>query len=161
MTSILHLGVADIPYANAPREKDSKASTGTQTTGDVAEWLEDEYHVMEHFYEIYKEQIAQSLERSVTVAFEGLLSGHAVDPFAGAESKIGSMFRKMLDAGELEGLGYPGVPTQAALRGVNHRLKHPYARRGPRPSFIDTGLYQLSMRAWVDQFATKDVRGLK
>jgi hypothetical protein len=150
-----------LPYANAPRAKGSKASTGTQTTGDVAEWLEEEYHVMEVFYELHKEQIASSLERSVTVAFEGLLSGRAVAPFASAESKIASMFRKMLDSGELEGLGYPGVPTQAALRGVNHRLKHPYAKRGPRPSFIDTGLYQLSMRAWVDQFAAKDVSGLK
>jgi hypothetical protein len=156
VTSVLHLGCVDLPYANAPRAKGSKASTGTQTTGDVAEWLEEEYHVMEVFYELHKEQIASSLERSVTVAFEGLLSGRAVAPFASAESKIASMFRKMLDSGELE-----GAAEGAAQRGVNHRLKHPYAKRGPRPSFIDTGLYQLSMRAWVDQFAAKDVSGLK
>jgi hypothetical protein len=38
----------------------------------------------------------------------------------------------------------------AALHGVSHRFKHPYARRARRPSFIDTGLYQNSFAAWVD-----------
>jgi len=48
----------------------------------------------------------------------------------------------------METLGYPGVPTRAALMGVNSRLKK---RRGKRrPSFRDTGLYQASFMAWVD-----------
>jgi len=50
---------------------------------------------------------------------------------------------------EVEKLGIPGVPTKAALRGVNHRLKHPYRRRGARPSFVDTSLYMSSFKAWA------------
>ena len=68
---------------------------------------------------------------------------------AGAESKIENMFKKAISGKEFDSL-IPGVPTEAAKRGVNHRLAHPYAKRGPRPSFLDTSLYSSSFKSWVE-----------
>ena len=56
--------------------------------------------------------------------------------------------KQFISSGEMEKLGYPGVPTKAALMGVNHRLKK---KRGPRRvSFIDTGQYQANLTNWVE-----------
>jgi hypothetical protein len=54
-------------------------------------------------------------------------------------------FRTYLDREE------HGIKTLAARRGVSHLLPHPYSKNNPpRPSFIDTGLYRKSFRAWVE-----------
>lgn len=146
----LHLGVLDIPYAQAPKGKRSRRP-GTETTGDVAEWLENKYHVMEIFFEQKAESlIVPELEKSITGAIVNLFAGAppTADPFGGATAKIEDAFKQFLSTKEMEKLGYPGVPTQAALMGVSHRFAHPYKRRPPRPSFIDTGLYQASIKAW-------------
>lgn len=151
----LHLGVIDIPYANAPKKHQRRSGTaGTQTTGDVAGWLEDRYHVMEIFFEENKDQIVGFLEEGITGSMESVLMGAAnfssLDPTGKAMSEIEDRFKQFLAMKEIEGLGIPGVPTGAAQRGVNHRMKRPYVRRAPRPSFIDTGLYQSSFKAWMD-----------
>lgn len=144
---ILHLGVFDVPYARAGR----KGSAGSQTTGDVAQWLENRYHVMEVFFRENEEEIASAMEGSVSAALESaLMGGTALDPLGAATSKIEDRFKTFLSTGEMERLGYPGVPTEAARRGVNHRLKNPGRLRAARPSFIDTGLYQASFHAWGD-----------
>jgi len=156
MSLTLHLGVTEIPYANNPQlsakqRKKSKAST--QTTGDVAEILEAEYHIMQIFFNLHDKGIAKDLESSLEGALENLLAGAPLggNAFAEAESEIEQRFKNFLTNREMETLGYPGVPTQAALEGVNHRLKHPYKKSNPRrPSFIDTGLYESSFKAWVD-----------
>ena len=152
----LHLGVVEFPYAHEPPEAKAKAKpsdTPNVTTGDVAEILEEKYHVMRIFFELHAKEITKTLESGLSASLEALLSG-APPPknaFQGAEEKIGEQFRQFLSSKEMEKIGYPGVPTKAALAGVNHRLKHPYAKTNkPRPSFIDTGLYQKSFRAWVD-----------
>lgn len=154
----LHLGVADIPYSaqQAPASKKGKArkvgpghNRGT-TTGDVAEILEDRYHVMEHFVQMHEADIVAALENSIGDAFENLLMGAPAqnDVFGAATSAIEAKFKHFLSAKELDALGYPGIPTAASLMGVNNRLK---IKRGvPRPSFIDTGLYQANFKAWVD-----------
>lgn len=153
---ILHLGVIDIPYAQAPKRHQRKAGTGgTQTTGDVAGWLENRYHVMEIFAEAKGDKIAAALEDSLSGALESALMGAAnmnsYDPTGKAMTDIEDAFKVFLSSQEIEKLGYPGVPTQAALDGVNHRLKRPYAKSNPRrPSFIDTGLYESSFKAWID-----------
>ena len=151
----LHLGVTDIAYSTAPSGKRKRRkSAATITTGEVAEILEDEYHPMEHYWELHKEEIAKSLEGSLAGALEtAMMTGSLPDnAFASAESEIEAGFKKMLSEGELEGLGYPGVPTQAAIKGVSHRLRHPYAKSNPRrPSLIDTGLYQASFKSWFEE----------
>jgi len=163
----LILGVVDIPYSAAPpAHRTYKAKAGLRkkaqavkpapapsnvTTGDVAGWLEDRYHVMEIFFEEKKEDVAKALENSLAGAFETMLmGGNAAPSFsasASAESEIDSMFQDFLSNKEMERIGYPGVPTQAALDGVSHRFKRPYAKRAARPSFIDTGLYQSSFKS--------------
>ena len=153
---ILHLGVLDVPYQLPPPtgKRRRKITAGTQTTGDVAGWLEDKYHLFENFYQLHQEDIAGDLEHSLAGTLENLLLGApAADPsqaFASATSQIEDRFKRFLSEKEMEKLGYPGVPTQAALRGVSHRFAHPYAKRAPRPSFIDTGLLQASMKSWID-----------
>ena len=137
----LHLGVTDIPY-----------STG-QTTGDVAEILEGKYEVMGHFARAHETGIAADLEGSLEGELENILLGapRSSDPFAGAADKIEHRFRQFLSLKEMDRLGVPGVPTAASLAGYSKRFKQKQKKsRGPRPSFIDTGLYQRSFKAWVD-----------
>jgi hypothetical protein len=136
---VIHLGVVDIPYSNAPT-----------STGDVAETLEDKYHIMQVFYEEHKDDIASDLESSLAGQLENMLAGAPPpnNPFGSANSAIEDRFKRFLSEAEMDRLGYPGVPTQAALRGVNHRLG--INKGSPRPSFIDTGLYESSMVCWVD-----------
>ena len=155
MTLTLHLGVIDQPYRTAitaaSRRRRKKVSAATKTTGDVAVYLEDKYHVMEHFFELHKDGIAKSLENSLAGSLETMMmGGPATLSFGTAESEIDASFKNMLSNKELDRLGYPGIPTMAALRGVNHRMLHPYARRPSRPSFIDTGLFQASFKSWID-----------
>jgi len=161
----LHLGVIDQPYtsydggkkaANPNRRRRGRDAIATPekkartvTTGQVAQWLENRYHVMEVFYE-EDGGVLDLLNESLHDAMENVLMGAPVgaNPFLEATSEIQKRFKKFISSRAMESLGYPGVPTKAALMGVNSRLKR---RRGPRrPSFRDTGLYQASFMAWVE-----------
>ena len=154
MPLTLNFGVIDIPYSQAPKSRRRKSgSTPNVTTGDVAGFIEDKYALMETFYELHADDvIVPALEDAIDGAFEDLLAGAPLGAsiFGTAEGKIDEAFRKSLDAKEYDGV-IPGVETQAAARGVNHRLKRPYMKRASRPSFIDTGLYQADFRSWVDE----------
>lgn len=143
MSLTLHLGVTDLPYANDPK--------GT-TTGDVAEILEGKYGVIQSWYDHREQWVADTMAEGMSGALESLLMGAppTLDPFGSSMSKGEQNFREFLDSSEVESYGIQGVPTQAALKGVNHRMKHPYAKRARRPSFLDTGLYQSSYKMWVD-----------
>jgi hypothetical protein len=151
MTVTLHLGVVEVPYAQAPNPRQRRPKAGTTTTGDVATFLENKYHPMEVFFEEKAASvIAPLLEKSVAGAIENLLLGAppSNDPFGSATSKIEDAFKQFIATREIETVGIAGVPTQAALMGVSHRFKKPYQRRPRRPSFIDTGLYLASFKAW-------------
>lgn len=148
---IIHLGVVDVPYSNAAQTKpNGKRLSGTQTTGDVAQWLEDKYEVMGKFVEHDMPNITREVENALAGALTTFHQRGTLpdNPLLGAMDKIGVSFRDFLDKEVIAGMGVAGVPTAAALSGVNHRKK---AKKGARrPSFIDTGLYQSSFRAWVD-----------
>lgn len=164
MTMTLHLGVIDVPYIAgtvAPRRtvvrrnrktgqetSFTAAPSGHQTTGDVASILEDKYEVMGTFAEEIGPHIADAIANSMAGAIENLMMGAPSDgdPFGTATGEIEQAFKLFLDQKEMD--GRDGVPTQASLDGVNHRLK--IKKGDPRPSFIDTGLYQSSFKAWVD-----------
>ena len=166
----LHLGVVDIPYVDGPapikklvsrtrsRRHDaalhgSGAGSGGVTTGDVAGWLENRYHIMELFFETHHQEITALLAEAMAGQLENLLAGGSsveINPLAGGTEEIENLFRKFLSDREVETLGIPGVPTQAALKGVSARFKSGYNPKGRRPSFIDTGLYEASFRAWAD-----------
>ena len=162
----LVLGVADIPYSQALSAQQRRTArwrhakrpwqglSGTQTTGDIAEILEARYSIMHHFWELHGDECAEDLAEAMTGQLENVLMGAPAEGGVLPEGALGAIeerFRAMLDNRELDGRA-AGVPTGAARRGINHRLLHPYARSNPeRPSFIDTGLYQDSMRAWVEE----------
>lgn len=141
----LHLGVIESKYAN------SKESTDT---GDVASILEKNYGVLTGFAVTNSQQIADTLADSYAGALETIvMGGMAGNPASSAMSKISTMMKKYISSREAEWVLAPGVkghpvPTAAALKGVNHRLK---SKRGARrPSFRDTGLYENSLIAWME-----------
>lgn len=136
----LHFGVVEIPYDN---------SSDAVTTGDVAEWLEENYEVLETFYQKEGVKISNLLDESLAGHLENVLAGapSSGDPFAEACSEIHHMFVAFLTTMQMN--GEPGVPTMRSLKGVSKRLKK--KKGSPRPSFIDTGLYMAAMRAWVSE----------
>jgi hypothetical protein len=150
---VLHLGVLDVAYSDANNRG------GETTTGDVAEILEKNYHVMETFFILRRDKIAGLLADSMANSIQRLVkSGVAIDRRStltyDADQKIESEFRGFLDANEMGRIykSFTGIALSAAAeRGVSHRRKHPYARRDPRPAFIDTGLYRASFRAWTTE----------
>lgn len=160
---ILHLGVVDVPYNEPPAQgrRPKKVAAGTQTTGDVAEWLEDKYRVMGTFVDNHLDDVARTLGRAMAGHLENLLMGAPASPapLAGATSAIERDFHKFLESQEMDRLGVPGVPTEASLQGISHRFKNPRFKvikgkkvlRDPRPSFIDTGIYVNSFTAWTEE----------
>ena len=164
VTLTLHLGVNDLPYAQgpiAPRRVVHRvtkhgavrtftaASSGQQTTGDVAEILEDKYHILETFVETYREEIGDAVAHSIAGAIENMVAGSPAieNPFATAENEIEESMKAFLDLQEMDGI--PGVPTAAALRGKSKRFKR--NKGAPRPSFEDSGLMQANYRAQFEQ----------
>ena len=147
MTDLV-LGVVDVPYSDG-NVKSEKSSSPT-TTVDVAQILEEKYGIMQAFYDAHKVDITQSLVNSAEGALENIFTGgQVVDPFAEAGQFVQSEFRTFLMTAEIESMGVPGVPTQASIKRRSLRFKNKVAS-GPRPSFIDTGTYEMSMRAWVE-----------
>lgn len=139
----LHLGVLVQPYRNSTRK------VRAVTTGDVAQWLEDKYGIMQRFYDIHGDDIfAPALENSLEGALESALMGQAVDPWGPAMDKIEVGFRQFISSKEVEQVGIAGTPTKRALMGYNSRLKRGHGPR--RPSFRDSGLYMGNFKAWVD-----------
>jgi hypothetical protein len=157
------MGVTDIPYSwgqtqkkgisaakamRAARSKTPPAVSGV-TTGDVAEWLEAKYGVMAAYLVIREREIGGAVENSLLGAMETVMMGGPKGaPLATATSEMEHLFKDALSMRMFDGR-LSGVPTAASLRGVSHRFKRAYVRRAPRPSFIDTGLYQSSFRVWV------------
>ena len=138
----LHLGVTDLAYSDPEAQ-------GASTTGEVAEILEKKYHVMQVFYELHGQRIANELGSAVAERMESLLQGNPVGGLDDlAVDAIDNMFRKYLDADEWQKI--TGQRIDAAKRGVSHRKKGK-KRPGARPAFIDTGLYQQSFRAWLSK----------
>jgi hypothetical protein len=160
----LNLGVREMPYAavfsraaRVPKGRTvSRAQmaygAGGKTTGEVAKILEARYGVMRAFFDMEKEKtVIPAISQSVKGALISLMNNQPgkIDIFASGMERIQAGFKESLSMRRYDGL-LKGVPTAASLRGVSHRFKQPYARRGSRPSFIDTGLYQSSFVAWMD-----------
>ncbi len=159
MTTLV-LGVQDMSYAaqfhssaGTRKRGVSKAQAAYgkgQTTGEVAKLLEARYHVMQAFVNMNSTEIVAAVEASMLGSVINIVNGQPgpIVPGAQALSDIETAFKQSLSQRAYDGL--KGVPTQAAERGVSHRFKKPYARRAARPSFIDTGLYQSSFKAWTE-----------
>ncbi|MBA8062399.1 hypothetical protein HV077_08315 [Citrobacter freundii] len=131
-----HLGVIDIPYEDE-----------NITTGDVAEYLEEKYQIMQTFFDRYGNDIADLMSKDLAANLENMLAGAPPlrDPLAESMSRVHDLFVAFLDNEEMNGMS--GVPTRRALLGISKRFKN--KKGDPRASFIDTGNYQAAMRAWV------------
>lgn len=135
---ILHLGVDnDIPELSGA------------STHEVGSILEAKYGLFSAYYENRKEVITEHIANSIVGALEDMqLGAPAGDMFGAAGAAISEDFRNFLNDSTIETLGIPGVPTKAALNGVQSAKKK---KRGPRrPSFIDTGILRKDFKAWVD-----------
>lgn len=144
---VLHLGVIDdLSYGHK----------GTVTTGDVAGWLEEKYHIFEIYSQVHGQDMATAMEEGARGALESLLMGApaTIDVFGAGASKIEEGIKEFITNGEMDSLGYPRVPTQAAKdRALGKRRSGRKKRRrksNARPvSFYDTGLFEYSIKAWV------------
>ena len=162
--TILVLGVDDKPYVDVPDKpkkvrlrrggkrpiKVKNPAAAHVTTGDVAGYLENKYHVMDHFFEYRKQDIADLMANAAAGALESAMQGGThtlVNPFASGVTGVEKMFKAFIDLKVMDSLGYPGIPTKAAKKGIRSRFKD---RLDPgRPSFQDTGLYEQSFMAWI------------
>src|ERR1700691_3422722 len=99
---ILHLGVIDIPYVQPPLKRQRKARAGTKTTGDVAGYLENRYHVMEIYYQERQGVVANAVAESLKGAVESLLMGApaSLAPFGTATSDIEDDLKQFILTGE-------------------------------------------------------------
>lgn len=152
----MHFGVIDQPYSNAKYMKGVKPSQAT--TGQVAKWLEDDYHIMQLFWERFgsgggadgnkiPQMLLDSMAKTIRTLAVSTKAPRDINPFAGALSGIETLFKHELDKVPSQFLKGPGIPTKRSVIGYSNRFKR---RRGPpRPSFIDTGLYQTSFKAWM------------
>lgn len=154
MTKLM-LGVVDVAYTG----KD-----GSTTTGKVAGYLEDEYHIMRTFLEIYEDQIGEFLADAMIGEIESMAQGRPMGVFGkdlntnlgnkvisgvSVNGKIERAFNNYLDLREWKKVS--GQSVDAADQGVSNRKKQPNAKENKaRAEFVDTGLYAASFRAWVE-----------
>lgn len=135
----INLGVIDIPY---------DYGIAPATTHQVADDLEDRYQLFTNFYHEHEEEIIREVNEAITLQLINHISYGA--PFDESEiilSGVVKAFSLFLEREEMAGLDVDGVPTLAALEGINSRLK---IHHGPRrPSFIDGGLFISSVTAWI------------
>lgn len=148
----LHLGVTDQVY----RDKNL-------STAEVAQFLENKYHILGEFVAAHSEDIQRIIESSFKAAIEEMASGLAArDPFGTATQAIAVLMRNWITKQEVETVGIKGVPTKAALEGKSSRFKSGLngvsmkqkakgVKKGlRRPSFYDTGLMVGSYKVWVE-----------
>lgn len=163
----LNFGVIETPYRYDKQKLSKKGKPLKKkitvekavTTFEVAGFIEKKYSLLEVFFRENERYIKDQLTESLEKAIEAVMSGAppTFDPFGRATANIETLFKVQLSSNAFD-WKIPGVPTAASGRvfglrwgGVNHRLAHPYAwTNPPRPSFIDTGIFQSSFKVWMD-----------
>ena len=134
----ISLGVIEHPYGD----------TG-QSTGDVAEILEERYHVMETFRDQNIDFISEALTDGFLGAIENAFAGapQDADIFASAMAAIEDRFHDFIDREE------SGIKTKAKEKPLaGGRKKRQYRRVKAKTTFVDTGLYRNSFIAWVKDY---------
>jgi hypothetical protein len=122
-----------------------------KTTNQVAQELENKYDVVETFFNMEADKlIVPIIETAYADALELRLSGLPTGAILKHEdaARIETRFRRNLSGRKYDGV-IRGVPTLTSLRGVSHLRKKPESGV-PRPSFIDTGMYQRSFTVWME-----------
>jgi hypothetical protein len=163
----LHMGFINTPYTRetimrpvASSKKEEKRNrkrgfTRTMTAIKVAGILEGKYNIVETFSEIYGEEIQNLLHdqfretaKQIIIERGGRTTASLKNLMKPATRQIELMFRSFLNNEEMNGM-VEGVPTDAA-KGGKLRGRGKITRKGlQRASFINTGIYRASFRAWV------------
>ena len=134
----LHLGVNDVPEWNGV------------PLFEVAKILQEEYGLFQAFFDDQGQAIADAYADSLNHSLNRMMEGkRVVNVFSEGNSKTQGLFYEFINSSRIEGMGIPGVPTQAALKGINHRKKKPTTGTR-RPSFLDTGILRNNFRAWME-----------
>lgn len=143
---------------------------GAATTLRVAERLEKEYGVMKVFTDLHMREIANDVTGTYKRLMEQAIKGKKLPRRPVHLAKIPSEFRDYLQRDEWQ--NETGRTIRAAQEGISHRFRNasgktispeavvsgketpagkaPKRSRGPRPAFIDTGLYARSFNAFLD-----------
>ena len=133
------LGVVDVAYT------DSKEA---ETTGDVAELLEEKYGVMQTFFDLHQSDIVKALENGIAGAIENTLAGKEskADVFLGAYGNIENQFHNYIDFQEH---GIRLKKQDAPLAGP--RKKRQYKKVEATLPFVATGLYRQMFKVWIEK----------
>ena len=154
----LNLGVIDVPEPEG----------GTSYTVGVE--LEKQYGVFSMFANTYEKFIVETVAEDAADGLEALMRGESVSVntvFATSGEEITNKMHEFITTQEVERVapsyGEYGIPTQAALEGKTLRtaagktiskvrkgqkVKKVYGQR--RPSFIYSGIFEKSMKAWIE-----------
>lgn len=141
------------------------------TTYSVGKQLEERYGLFSLFYTAHQQDIADLLAKDAAIGFDMMEKGLPVsvkEVFAVSGETITDKMHNFLSTQEIERVaekyGEYGIPTKAALEGINTRTvngKTPRkVRKGQkfkkvltgvrRPSFIDTGIFEASLKGWIE-----------
>jgi hypothetical protein len=150
---ILHFGVNDVRYAGQLASKQQRRMTRSQrgyernkSTGQVMDYLESKYGLIEAFIEEEKDLIASIIEKA---AVKAIKNDTKMTIPASDCRKLESLFKESIIGQRFDGK-VPGVPVHAAIVGVSHKYLHPFAKRAARPSFMDTDLFRRNFKVWSE-----------
>jgi hypothetical protein len=156
----LHMGFLNTPYTDEARQaparfaksverlKRRRSFSRTMTAEKVSKILEGKYNIVETFNEIYEDDINALIHEGFKEVAEHVIMNKGGDTRAKMKNlmkpytnQVQRMFKAFIDDEEMNNM-VPGVPTKVSIKG----------RRGrrPGPSFLRTGIYKASFRAWVE-----------
>lgn len=151
----LKLGVIEVPEPQ-----------GDITSYDLGKILESKYGLFSNFYKLHEKDIGEDIDSAFSKAVDSVMNGDersAVGQIMKAGEKITDKLHNFISLREIEKMGIPGVPTEAALLGLSLRTKNdkPIGKakkgvkykqvKGPRrPSFMYSGVFEASLKAWIE-----------
>jgi len=154
----LNLGVIEVPEIEG-------------TTYTVGKDLEERYGLFSMFYNAHQQEIADLIAKDAAIGLEMMEKNMDVSVksvFAVSGQTITDKMHDFLTTQEVERVagryGEQGIPTKAALEGINSRTVNGRTpkkiRKGQkfkkvvtgirRPSFIDTGIFENSLKGWIE-----------
>lgn len=162
----LHFGQIVLPYIGKPERKQGKFKSRQErqppTSIQVAERLEEKYHLKEVFFNAHKKKIAFFYQQALLDALNDAIHGGYVPNdlnvlFMKANHSTAQSFRDAINKRWFDNR-INGVPTGRSLRGESSRFKGGFTRKKingkfvivSRPSFYDTQLYSKSSVNWVE-----------
>ena len=123
------------------------------------------------FYNTYEDFIAKELAEDAGRALINMVNGNPPsEPFANSTAEIDNKFHYFITSSEVEQVagkfGEQGIPTQAALDGLTLRTaqgktiskvrkgqKFKKVQGARRPSFIYSGVFEASLKTWIETLA--------